>query len=219
MLDDAGLQSEQAPGLNMLGDIYLAKGDLDAAKKSYDDSFQLSIKQSVPAAIASSRSELANLNLEKGKLSEAEALARQAVAEFAAEKLLDNEADARNTLSRALLAQGKLGEARTEVDRALKLSPRDRGITLGIAMTDARLKLKEGNEAQARKILATALSEASAMHLTGSMFEIRLYQAEIEAVTNRNSAETLFVSVERDAKAKGYQLVAAKAQSHKNRSE
>ena len=219
LLDDAGLQSEQAPGLNMLGDIYLAKGDLDAAKKSYDDSFQLSIKQSVPAAIASSRSELANLNLEEGKLSEAEALARQAVAEFAAEKLLDNEADARNTLSRALLAQGKLGEARTEVDRALKLSPRDRGITLGIAMTDARLKLKEGNEAQARKILATALSEASAMHLTGSMFEIRLYQAEIEAVTNRNSAETLFVSVERDAKAKGYQLVAAKAQSHKNRSE
>src|SRR5262245_34448847 len=66
--DDAGL--DRAPGLNMLGDIYLAKGNLDAAKKSYDDSFQLSIKQSVPAAIASSRSELANLNLEKGKLSE-----------------------------------------------------------------------------------------------------------------------------------------------------
>jgi serine/threonine protein kinase/Tfp pilus assembly protein PilF len=217
--DDAGLQSEQAYGLNVLGDIYLARGDLDAAKKNYDDSLQLSIKQSVPAAIASSRSELANLNLEKGKFSEAEALARQAVAEFAAEKLVDYEADARNTLSRALLAQSKLGEARTEVDRALKLSPRDRGISLGIAMTDARLKSKEGNESEARKILATALSEASEMHLTGSMFEIRLYQAEIEAVTNKNSAETLFVSVERDAKAKGYQLVATKAQSRKNRSE
>ena len=118
---EAGLQGDRANGLNMLADVLMAKGEMEKARASYEESLKLATEQDAPSAIASSRAELASLEIEQGHAAQAETLSSQAADEFAAEKLVDNEADARNTLARVLLQEGKASDARAEVDRGLAL--------------------------------------------------------------------------------------------------
>ena len=210
---EAGLQSARANGLDMLGDVLLAKGEVDQARAYYEESLKLSTEQNAPSAIAASRAELASLEIVQGHAAQAEKLARQAAEEFAAEKLVDNEADARNTLARALLQQEKLADARTETDRGLALAPRDRTIQLGLEVTDARLKAREGKVAEAVKELATSAAEAERMELAGSRLQIELAQAEAEAASNPTAARAKLQAVENDAQAKGYLQIAAEARA------
>src|SRR5277367_2183150 len=210
---EAGLQGDRANGLNMLGDVLMAKGDVDGARASYEESLKLSTEQNAPSAIASSRAELASLEIEQGHAAQAETLARQAAEEFASEKLVDNEADARNTLARALLQAGKAGDARTEVDRGLALAPRDRTIRMELEVTDARLKAREGKVAEAVKELAASAAEAERMELVGWRLQIELAQAEVEAASNPTAARAKLQAVENEARAKGYLQIAAEARA------
>ena len=75
---------------------------------------------------AESRAALAVLALEEGKAAEAESLARAAATVFAAQKAPGNEATARATLARALLAQGKREVAAREIDARRRWSSRNR---------------------------------------------------------------------------------------------
>jgi len=211
--NDAGMQLQQAAALNMLGEVLLIKADFTGARKNYESALDLSTKQNSPADIAASRAELASLNLEEGKYAEAESLARQAATEFASEMLVDNEADACNSLARAFLGQKKIPEARVELDHALKLSPRDPGISLALSISDARLKVLEGKVGDARKLLEDAFARASKLKLVGSSFQIRFSQAELESSANARSARLLFTALESDARSNGYLLIASQAES------
>ncbi|MGA7841519.1 MAG: tetratricopeptide repeat protein, partial [Candidatus Acidiferrales bacterium] len=210
---EAGLQGDRANGLNMLGDVLMAKGEMDKARASYEESLKIASELTAPSAIASSRAELASLEIEQGHAAQAETLSRQAADEFAAEKLVDNEADARNTLARALLQEGKVPEARAEVDRGLALAPRDRTIHLELEVTDARLKAREGKVAEGVKELAASAAEAERMELAGWRFQIGLAQAEVEAASNPTAARAKLQAVENEARAKGYSQIAAEAQA------
>ncbi len=210
---EIGVQSDRANGLDMLGDVLLAKGDVDEARERYEESLKLSTEQNAPSAIATSRAELAGLEIAQGHAAQADTLSRQAAEEFAAEKLVDNEADARNTLARALLQEGKSAEARAETDRGLALAPRDRTIHLELEVTDARLKAREGNVAEAQKELATSAVEAERMELAGWRLQIELAQAEVEAASNPSAARSKLLAVENDARAKGYLQIAAEARA------
>jgi class 3 adenylate cyclase/tetratricopeptide (TPR) repeat protein len=209
---EAGLQSDRPYALRTLGDVFLVRGELAKARTSYEQSLKLSSEQNSPGGIAASRAELAGLSLEEGKANEAQALARQAAEEFAAEKLVDSEADARNTLARALTEEKRLPEARSEIDRGLKLSPQDRVIRLSLATTDARLKAREGKEPEARKELDANLVEAQKMGLVGPGLQIRLAQAEVASVSNPRAAEPLLRELEDEAHAKGYLFLALDVQ-------
>ena len=214
---EAELQGDRPFALRALGDFFLVKGDLTRAGASYEESLKLSSEQKSPAAIAASRAALAGVRLEQNKLSEAESLAQQAAEEFSAEKLLDSEADARNTLARVLIEEGKSSEARTETDRGLKLSPQDRIIRLSLAITDARLKGREGRKSEAQKELADALTQAEKMALVGMSLEIKLAQAELEAAADPSLAKQRLQGVEDEARAKGYLLLAGDAQHRGNK--
>jgi class 3 adenylate cyclase/tetratricopeptide (TPR) repeat protein len=210
---EAGLQSDRANGLDMLGDVLMAKGDVEKARASYEESLKLSTEQNAPSAIASSRAELASLEIQQGHAAQAVTLSRQAAEEFASEKLIDNEADARNTLARALLQEGKPADARAETDRGVALAPRDRTIHLELEVSDARLKAREGKAAEAQKELATSAAEAERMELAGLRLQIELAQAEVEAGSNPTAARAKLQAVENDARAKGYLGIVAEAQS------
>jgi tetratricopeptide (TPR) repeat protein len=209
---EAGIEIYMPSAMNVLGDLYTDRGELPAARKSYEESLKLSIKQKSAASVAAGRAAIAALDLEEEKPAEAELLARQAADEFASEKLVDNEADARSSLARSLLTQGKLSEARAETDRALKLKPRDRNIALALSITDARVKSKEGKTVEASKILETSLAEASKSKLVGSALQIKFCQAEMEIQVNPKSAASLFAALQKDAVAKGYLLIGSQAQ-------
>jgi len=214
---EAELQGDRPFALRALGDFFLAKGDFAKAGENYEESLRLSTEQNSPAAIAASRAALAGLRFEEGKPSEAESLARQAAEEFSAEKLVDSEADARTTLARVLMEEGKLSEARSEVDRGLKLSPQDRIIRMALAVTDARLKGREGRKLEARKELADSLTDAGKMTLVDLSLEIKLAQAEVEAPSDPGLAKQRMREVEDEARAKGYLLLASDAQHSRSK--
>jgi tetratricopeptide (TPR) repeat protein len=206
---EAGSEAYLPAALNMRGDLYVVRGDLASARNIYDESLALSTKQQSAQSIATARAELALLDLEDHKPAEAEPLARQAADEFASEKQLDQEVDARDTLARALFVQGRAPEARAEADRALKLNAHDRVISLDLSITNARLKSQEGKEPEARKMLDASLAEASKSKLAGVSLEIKLCQGEIAG------SPQILSAVEKEAAAKGYLLIASKAQSRR----
>jgi tetratricopeptide (TPR) repeat protein len=213
LYEKAGMDSYLPSAMNMLGDLYLAKGNLIGARKTYKDSLNLATKQGSASAIAASRAEFAALGLEEDAYGEAETLARQSADEFASEKLVDSEADARTTLVRALLAQGKLPEARIEAEKALKLSSLDRAIALNLSITNARLKWKEGAKSEARRMLEQELAEASKWRLLGTVLRIKFYQAEMQVEADPKTALRLYAALEKEAMSVKYLLIAKQAQA------
>lgn len=191
----------------------MAQADLSGARKSYEASLKLSMQRGDQSAAASARTSLARLTLEEGNAEESEKLARQSVDELQANKLVDSEADARDVLARALLAQDKLPEAQAEITAAAKISPQDRAVLISLALTGGQLKARAGNPREALRDLNTNLTAADRLKLIGSQFEIRLAMAEIKASLDSNAARDDVQKVERDAAGKGYLLIANKADS------
>jgi tetratricopeptide (TPR) repeat protein len=204
---DAGLQPVYAASLSTLGDVLMAQADLAGARKAYQESLDLFTKFSDQNSIAQSRLALAALALEEAKPAEAEVLARQAVEQFQKEKVVDQEALARDVVARALIAQNKLDPAQDEINIAKKLAPQDRAIRISIGVTTARLRARGGNIAEARQLLSDSFAEASRLKLAGVQLEIRLAQAEVETTPSKPTLQF----IERDAKKDGYLLIAQKA--------
>ena len=86
-----------------------------------------------------------------------------------------------------------------------------------LAITDARLKGREGRKPEARNELAENLVEAEKMGLVGLRLEIKLAQAEVEAPSDPGLAKQRMHEVEDEARAKGYLLLASDAQRSRNK--
>jgi serine/threonine protein kinase/tetratricopeptide (TPR) repeat protein len=200
----AGLEIDRPNTLNLLGDVLFANGNLTAARNSYELSFKLSSDQQAPSGIAASQAGLANINLYDGKQAEAEKLARTATNTFADQKIVDSEASTRNILALVLLKEGRVPEARAELDRSIRLSPRDRPTQLSLKITDALLKAREGKSSEALSDLKATLRESDKLKLAGLSLETKLAQAEIESVANPQLAEQHFHFIEIEAREKGF---------------
>jgi eukaryotic-like serine/threonine-protein kinase len=213
----ADLQNDMPFALRTLGDFFLVKGAFADARTNYEESLKISTEQKSPASVAASRTALAGLAMAEGKPLDAEVLARQAADEFAVEELVEGEAAARNTLAEALIELGKFPEARSEVDRSLKLTLQNTSVRLSLTVTDARLSAREGNGAEARKKLHESLNEANKMNLEASILEIRLAQAEVEMTADPSSAGHSLRELEDEAQAKGYLLLASQAKQKRSK--
>jgi tetratricopeptide (TPR) repeat protein len=209
---DAHLQSTTASGLNNLGDIEMVKGDFAEARKNYERGLKLFTEAGDQPNIAGTRLSLAKLALEEGKVTDAETLARQAIQEFQAEKLVDNEADARSTLSRCLILQGRPADAQQELESAGRLGVQDRTVRISLAIAAARLKARSGNVKEARQDLDSQLTATKERNLLGLQLEIRLASAEIDVPSHSKSRGEFLAALEHDARNSGYLLVAAKAE-------
>jgi tetratricopeptide (TPR) repeat protein/TolB-like protein len=208
----AHLQSMIAAAFGNLGDIQMAKGNVAEAGNDYQEALKRFKEIDDHPNMAGVKLSLAKLALEENKNAESENLAREAIQEFQAEKLTDSEADARNTLSRTLLAQGMTADAQKEIASAAGLGAQDRSIKISIAITEARLKARNGQASEAQQELDAKLAEATKAKLVGSQFELRLASAEIRAQSDPKSAAASIRDLDHDAKASGYLLFAAKAE-------
>jgi class 3 adenylate cyclase/tetratricopeptide (TPR) repeat protein len=212
---DAQLESDHVYSIQSLGDILLLRDDLAGAKKNYEEALKLANELHVPAQIALCNASLAYLALQQKRYADAESLARKAVDEFQAEKLVDQEADARNTLARALLAEGQIPQAQTEIDRALALSPQDRIVRMSLSITAARLKARGGDPAAAKHAFDTDLAEATKMGLVRWQFEIRLAREDAETPSAKAAGPRLD-ALENEARSKGYLLLASQAKEKRH---
>jgi TolB-like protein/Tfp pilus assembly protein PilF len=209
---EAHMDADYAGWLCTSGDVELAEDQLDAAEKKYEESRRLNEQLKEPPGLAQDDASLANLALEMKEPQKAEGLARQAADAFHSQKNPDSEADALNTLVRALIAENNLPEARKALDRGNALPAQDQAIRLALVTTGARLQALEGQPTQALKSLEDLGQKAKQMKLKKQEFEVRLAKAAIEWESGgKSSAQAELKSVQADASAAGFRLIARKA--------
>jgi DNA-binding winged helix-turn-helix (wHTH) protein/tetratricopeptide (TPR) repeat protein len=129
----------------VLGDVMIVQGDLAGAQMEYEHALAIRRELGAKQLVAENQEELAELALEEGHPERAEQLLRAAIAEFESDKGEPDACIAYTVLSRALLAEGELDEARSTVRHALELSrsSSDPALKLAAAIQEAYLKIAD----------------------------------------------------------------------------
>src|SRR5260370_28430009 len=162
---------------------------------------------------ARSRVSIAHLSLEEAHVADAEKLARQAAEQFRSQNDVAGEADADAALIDSLRTQGKLAEAQSlaETARGLAEKSGDRGTAASVAIANARVRASSGNAEEAAISLRRTVEETGKAGIRATQFDARLALGATEIKSgNRTAARAELTSLERDAKAKGFLLLARK---------
>ena len=198
------LKSSIASAMTALGDLALIEDDLRAAEENYRQALAIRNQIGEQGAVASSWLSLANLQVETQDWKSAEEAAQKAGEQLHEQHNDDQEAMARDVFVRAKLLQGDVPWARHEYEKIRKLAVQDKTIQIALKITAARL-LGNFEKTEAIHQLTKIVEQAKAMKLPGCEFEARLALAQRSL--NRQSIQSL----EKDAEAKGFKLIARKA--------
>lgn len=211
---ETGNRSSMAFTLFALAEVSIARGELAEARKQHAEALAIRQELRQETRVAESRLALARLALEEGTVTDAESGARS-VAELAhAKGIADLEGNALLVLARALLAQGKQAEAGDRVrDAESRLAgTQDPALRLGLRIAAARIRGAEPRGAAAAATSLAALgAEARTTGRVDLMLEAQLALAEVQTRGSRASAAGLARSLEKEARAKGFVLIANRA--------
>jgi len=205
---------QSASVLYGMASVIERQGDLLTARQRLEEALTLRKEIGERATQAESLLALADLTMEEGRPKDAETLARQALDEFQTEKLREDEISARTVLARSLIAQDKPAEAGKQIELAAGLAGRSPAVEvrLSYAIVEARIKAATGKVAESEGILEAGLAEASKHGYLGSEYEIELALGEIEMKSGNIAAgRRRLDDLEKDARARGFLLVARKA--------
>jgi len=206
----------------VLGDALMVQGDLAGARRQYQQALETRQKLGEQDLVAESQVSLANLALEEGHPEQAEPLLRPAIAEFETEKETPDATSAYTALSKALLAQGKLAEARQTIQRAIKVSRNspEPVLTLPIAIQSARVETAvSGKDAAGRLALATSRQHLRSTIATAKQLgyyqiecEARLALGEMELKANLAGGRSQLETLEKETHERDLELLSRKAQ-------
>jgi eukaryotic-like serine/threonine-protein kinase len=209
--------SSTAQVLRDLADLAEAQGDLAAARKNDEESLKIRIALGEKGAVMDSQMALAILDLEEGHTAAAEASAREAAEEFRREKSPVDEASALAVVARALLRQGKIAAAVRTMDSAVEIAKKDAGnlsFVMPVLIEAARIHAAAGETDAAEKDLESLLEQATKLGNVELQFEARLALGEVELKAGKIAdGQARLAELNKDATAKGYILIAKKAQS------
>jgi DNA-binding winged helix-turn-helix (wHTH) protein/tetratricopeptide (TPR) repeat protein len=166
----------------VLGSALMAQGDLAGARQQYQQTLEIRQKMDEQGPVAESQTSLAELSLEEGHPEQAETLLRAAIAEFEKEKETPNATRAYTLLSRALLAQGKLEEARKAIQHAGELSRTspDPALTSPLTIQNAQIELAAAAEGAAGH-LAPAVARQQLLAVIATARRLGYFQIECQA--------------------------------------
>ena len=210
---EIGYRRGQAYSKFGLADVLAYQGDLGQARATAEAALALRKDMSDENNLALSQTQLAAIALEQGRLQDAEALVRLAAATFDRIKAVENDATANALLARILFEQGNAA-ARGAADRAVSLSQRAgyRLPRFDATLASARVMAGSGDAAGAQQQLQSLLAEAHTHGYLPYEYEARLALGQIEMKTGRTAAAgARLAALEKDARARGFQLVAGKA--------
>jgi tetratricopeptide (TPR) repeat protein len=206
----------------VLGDALMAQGDLAGARQQYQQTLETRQKLGEQDLVAESQVSLAELSLEEGHPEQTETLLRPAIAEFEKEKETPDATSAYTLLSRTLLAQGRLEEARKAIQHASQLGRKspDPALTLPIAIQTARLEtVAAGRDAAGHLALATARQQLRSTIATArrlSYYQIqckaRLVLGEVELKANPALGRSQLETLENETRERGLELLARKTE-------
>jgi len=201
----------------VLGDILMARGDLDGARRQYQESLATRIKLADPGLIAQSRASLAALAIEDGRPREAEADLRGVLPEFEKEKDVAGMSETNLDLTRALLMQGRIEEARKTIllARDLARAVPDPALTLPVATQDARVSFAMTGSGSARRgaldQLRSTITKARRQGYVGLECEARLALGELELQTDPRHGRSELEGLADETHARGLELISRKA--------
>jgi DNA-binding winged helix-turn-helix (wHTH) protein/tetratricopeptide (TPR) repeat protein len=217
-LGQEGKTFGHAEPLSRLGRILAAQGDLAGARQRQDDA--LSIAEAIGASGlgAEIRAALATLDLEGGRPAQAEQSLRTALAVFRKEKMTDDELQTVFVLSRCLLAQGKIEESRIALKESREAAARSQnpGVRLLFEIAAARAQVAgtaSGSVARrnAHSQLRSAAGRAGRLGLLPIEYEAWLARGENEIHDDRAAGEQTLESLEKNARGRGFELIARNA--------
>jgi ATP/maltotriose-dependent transcriptional regulator MalT len=200
--------------LSGMGDVALDRGDLDLARKRYEEAFALRSQAGEKQTAAESRVSLANLGIEEGRGSDAETSARASQLQFHQEQQADDELSASIVLIDALLAQGKQGEAQKEMEAAQPLGneSQNRLLRLQFELASGRVLLASDHPDASRPLFQRVAGDAHRYGFVGIEFADDPALAEFANKTKHGSqAQMELRALQKSASSKGFGLIARKA--------
>ena len=209
-------KSYYASTLVSIGKLRRYKGDGDGARRFYEEALTLRRQLGEKGTVAETQMVLAELDCDSRQASEAETLARSAIEEFHGEHESDNEIQSEALLSRSLLQQGKLDDAKQAMARSLTLAEKSSDVTvrLPLAIQNAYTKAATRNIPTAERLAQNAMVESTKLGLIRIELEAALALGEIQMQRkNPDSGRKRLANTERVAHARGFDLIARKANS------
>jgi serine/threonine protein kinase/tetratricopeptide (TPR) repeat protein len=211
---ESGDKSNTALAQTGLGEIQLETATFDEARKNYEEALAASTEAGDKTALAATQIALAELAIQEGRPSDAVAPAKSAIEQFRRVRLRDPELAAGAVLSRALLSQAKIPEARQELNVHAALVARSQNPASKIAfeIATARVEAASGKAAGAGILLKTALANATRFGLVREQLECRLAAEEVLPGAQKSpESQARLSQLARDAREKGFILIARKA--------
>ncbi|MBZ5680514.1 MAG: DUF2225 domain-containing protein [Acidobacteriia bacterium] len=201
-----------------LGEVLEAQGDLSGARSQFEQSLAIAQKIGALVNAAESQEELARLAIEEGHPEQADASLYGAIAEFEKEKSDPDSSSAYTLLSRALLMQGKLDEARTAAQRGaeLSLTSSDPALKLPAEIQQTRVEAASAETDRERlaaaRRLQSVIATANRLGYYKLECEARLALGELELKINSSAAHKHLKVLASETRGRGFELLARQAE-------
>lgn len=211
---EIGGRNVYAETLTQMGRVLRQQAKADEAQQAYRESLSLQEELGNKSDATETRLALAELDCDSGNGTEAEQLSRVAVEAFRADAYADEEIFAQSMLSRALLQQGEVDEARAAIAEAVRLSEKSRDVTVRISviLDHAYVMAAANNLRGAETTAQDALTRARNLGLFRLQLEASLALGQIQMTgPNRAAGHARLQALAKSARAKGFELIARKA--------
>ena len=211
---ETGGKVHYASTLVEVGKVLRQQAEADKAHQAYLEALSLQEELGNKSDAAETRLALAELDCDSGKGTEAEQLSRAAVEVFRADAYAEDEIFARSMLSRALLQQGKVDEARAAIAEAVRLSEKSQDVSVRIpVIIDHAYVMAAGkNLGGAETTAQEALTRTRNLGLFRLQLEASLALGEVQIQKkNPNMGRKRLEETEKAARSKGFELIARKA--------
>ena len=202
-----------------LGKALELQGDLAGAHAQFEQTLAIRQKMGAVQLAAESQIELARLAIEEGHAEQAEALLRSALAQFEKEKNDPDASSAYTLLSRALLLQGKLDQARQAAQHGAELSlvNSDPALKVPAQIQQARVEIASASAsksgfAAAQQQLESVIGTARRLGYHTLEYEARLALGELEIKANSPLAHKHLTALASEARSLGLELLARRAE-------
>lgn len=201
-----------------LGSAMQAEGDLSNARQQFQQALALRQKIEALELVAESQVELAGVAIEDGHPEQAEPLLRSALAEFDKEKSDPDSSSAYAILSRSLLMQGKLTEAREASKRAvdLSLTSSDPSLKLPAEIQQARVDMAANDASSisaALKRLQSVIATAKKLGYYSIEGQARLVMGELQLKVSASLGQRQLKALASESRNRGLGLLARQAES------
>jgi DNA-binding winged helix-turn-helix (wHTH) protein/tetratricopeptide (TPR) repeat protein/TolB-like protein len=214
-----GVYQYRTGAMIVFGETLKAGGDLAGARSQFEQTLAIRQKMGALELVAENQVELASLAIEEGHPGQAEPLLRAALAEFEKEKSDPNASSAYTLLSRALLMQGKLDEARKAVARGadLSLTSSDPALKLPAQIQQARVEMtgaavSKSSLVMGHQRLQSIIATARRHGYHNLEYEARLASCELELKTNSSLAHKHITALASETRSLGLELLARRAE-------